>query len=126
VNKQIRVLIVDDQASVRRGLRMRLGLEADIEVVGEASDGAEAVAASSQIQPDVILMDVEMPLVCGISATMAITQSTPHAEVVILSLHDDIDTRERARAAGATGFVAKHEIDRALTDAIRSAATRSG
>jgi DNA-binding NarL/FixJ family response regulator len=125
MNEPIRVLLVDDQPSVRRGLRMRLGLEPDMTVVGEASDGAEALTASVNVEADVVLMDIEMPVMDGITATTQLSQSKPGCAVVILSLHDDSATRERARVAGAVDFVAKHEIDRALTDAIRAAASRT-
>jgi DNA-binding NarL/FixJ family response regulator len=124
MDKPIRVLLVDDQPSVRRGLRMRLGLEPDINVVGEASDGAECLTTSANVEPDVVLMDIEMPVMDGITATSLLATAAPAAAVVILSLHDDICTRERARVAGAVDFVAKHEIDEALTDAIRSALIR--
>jgi DNA-binding NarL/FixJ family response regulator len=125
MNEPIRVLLVDDQPSVRRGLRMRLGLEPDMTVVGEASDGAEALTASVNVEVDVVLMDIEMPVMDGITATTQLSQSEPGCAVVILSLHDDSATRERAHVAGAVDFVAKHEIDRALTDAIRAAASRT-
>jgi DNA-binding NarL/FixJ family response regulator len=120
----IRVLVVDDQASIRRGLQMRLSLEPDLAVVGEASDGERALEAAVSFSPDVILMDIEMPVMDGITATSRLATAAPASAVVMLSLHDDPDTRERAKAAGATGFVAKHEIDCALTDAIRAAAAR--
>lgn len=120
----IRILLVDDQPSIRRGLRMRLGLEPDILIVGEACDGQEALTTSLKVEPDVILMDVEMPVMDGLIATSLLAGAAPACAVVMLSLHDDIHTRERAHIAGAVGFVAKHEMDQALTDAIRSAANR--
>lgn len=104
---------------------MRLGLEADIEVVGEAYDGAQAVDLVSNHDPDVVLMDVEMPVMDGITATRNIVQAHPGCAVVVLSLHDDTATRQRAHVAGAATFVAKHEIDRTLTDAIRSSMRRT-
>lgn len=118
----IRVLLVDDQPGVRRGLRMRLGLEPDIDVVGEAADGEQALNAAGATHPQVVLMDVEMPGMDGIAATKRLCADNPSCAVVVLSLHDDLDTRARARAAGAVEFVAKHDIDHALTDAIRAAA----
>ena len=125
MTEPIRILLVDDQPSIRRGLKMRLGLEPDIAVVGEASDGDEALTTSLSCEPDVVLMDIEMPVMDGITATSLLVEAAPACAVVILSLHDDVYTRERARSAGARGFVAKHEIDRVLTDAIRTAAHRS-
>ncbi|MEX2247758.1 MAG: response regulator [Dehalococcoidia bacterium] len=120
----IRILLVDDEQSIRRGLRMRLGLEPDIEVVGEAADGAAAVVAAGAFRPDVVLMDVEMPVMDGIRAAAELHTAAPAAAVVMLSLHDDARTRARARAAGAVDFVAKHEIDAVLTQAIRAAVRR--
>lgn len=120
----IRVLLVDDQSNVRRGLTMRLSLEPDIEVVGEAADGRAAVEAARRLRPSVVLMDVEMPELDGIAATTEIRAALPGTEVVILTLHDDADTRCRAEAAGAASFVAKHRMDGALLEAIRRAAGR--
>jgi DNA-binding NarL/FixJ family response regulator len=118
----IRILLVDDQPSIRQGLRMLLGLEPDLEVVAEAANGRQALEAAGSTEPDVILMDIEMPEMDGITATGLLCADNPSCAVVVLSLHDDFITRERARAAGAVNFVAKHEIDRVLTDAIRTAA----
>ncbi len=122
MNERIRVLIVDDQPSIRRGLRMRLGLEPDMDIVSEAEDGGAALVQARLTSPDVVLMDIEMPVMDGITATGRLAAEAPDCAVVVLSLHDDLDTRTRARIAGARDFVAKHEIDRALTDAIRAAA----
>jgi DNA-binding NarL/FixJ family response regulator len=124
-SRTIRILLVDDQPSVLRGLRMRLGLEDDLEVVGEAYDGAQAVDLVSTQRPDVILMDIEMPVMDGITATRRIARAHPGCAVVVLSLHDDWATRELAHEAGAATFVAKHEIDRTLTDAIRTSLGRA-
>jgi DNA-binding NarL/FixJ family response regulator len=120
--KPIRILLVDDQASIRRGLRMRLELEDDMEVVGEAASGDEALRIAAEAEPDVALMDVEMPGKDGISATRELTAATPHCSVVMLSIHDDPGTRAAARAAGARAFVAKHEAGDLLLQTIRSVA----
>ena len=103
---------------------MRLEMEPDFEVVGEASDGHRAVVAVRDADPDVVLMDVELPVMDGIQATAALRDAAPRCAVVMLSMHDDTVTRTRAREAGAVAFVAKHEMDSALTRAIRSAAPR--
>src|SRR5512134_2554443 len=120
--KSIQVLLVDDEPNVLRGLRMRLALEADIAVVGEATDGATAVALADRLDPDVVLMDVNMPSMDGIAATRELASRAPRAAVVILTMHDDRVTRDSALAAGAVAFVAKHQMDDALVSAIRSAA----
>lgn len=121
----IQVLLVDDEPKVLRGLRMRLGLEADICVVGEAADGASGVDLAGLLSPDVVLMDVTLPVVDGITATRELAARVPKAAVVILSLHDDQGTIDRALAAGAVAFVAKHQIDGDLLGAIRMAAERA-
>ena len=118
----ITLLIVDDQPGTRRGLRMRLELEPDVAILGEAGDGATAVELTKQLHPDVVLMDVEMPGMDGIAATAAIRSVEPRAHVVILTLYDDNVTQARARAAGAHAFVPKHRMEEPLLAAIRGAA----
>src|SRR5689334_13051192 len=97
----IRILLVDDQPTMRSGLRMRLELEPDLAVVGEAGDGAAAVALARETHPDVVIMDLEMPVMDGISATIALRAVAPASAVVVHSLYDDAATQARARAAGA-------------------------
>jgi DNA-binding NarL/FixJ family response regulator len=118
----IKLLVVDDQPQIRRGLRMRLGLEPDLVMVGEAADGQEAIVAAGRLRPDVVVMDAEMPNLDGIRATERLGSVAPRTAVIILSIHDDVITREKARAAGAVAFVAKQAGDRALLDAIYQAA----
>lgn len=121
VVRKVRVLLVDDQEPVRRGLKMRLEVEPDLEVVGEAADGREVVEAVLELAPDVVLMDLAMRVVDGIAATAALRAAAPRVAVVMLSLHDDAETRERALEAGAAGFVGKHEAERKLVEEIRRA-----
>jgi DNA-binding NarL/FixJ family response regulator len=101
---------------------MRLELEPDVEVVGEAADGESALALAAILCPDVIIMDIEMPGMDGISATRALRENGKRARVVMLSLYDDIATQARAREAGAVAFVAKHRMEEPLLAAIRAAA----
>jgi DNA-binding NarL/FixJ family response regulator len=115
---------VDDEFLVRQGLRMRLSMEPDMAIVGEAADGRSAVEAVPALAPDVVLMDVRMPVLDGIATTAALREAAPSSAVVVLSMQDDPATRERAMQAGAAAFVAKHQIERALTSAIRSVARR--
>ena len=119
--EKIRILLVDDQAVVRRGLKMRLGVEPDFEVVGEAENGRILDLVES-LSPDVVLMDVSMPEIDGIQATAALTASTSRAAVVMLSLYDDARVVGKAFAAGAVGFVAKDDPEGELAAAIRRAA----
>jgi two-component system response regulator DesR len=122
----IRVLLVDDQAVVRRGLRARLQLEQDIEVVGEASSGSDALTLALTLIPDVAVIDVEMPELDGIETTKALRGIVPACAVVILSIHDDAQTRERAHIAGAVAFVEKRGGAEALLTAIRQAVAQAG
>jgi len=104
----IRVLIVDDQALVRRGFRMVLEIEPDLEVVGEAADGLEAVALARDLDPDVVLMDVRMPNVDGVEATRRLTADAPsRAKVIMLTTFDMDDYVYDALRAGASGFLLK-------------------
>jgi DNA-binding NarL/FixJ family response regulator len=119
--KAIRILLVDDQSSVRRGLAMRLQLEPDITVVGEAEDGIAAVEAAESLQPDVLVMDYEMPGMDGIQATKALADLGSESRVVMLSIHDNPSVKQAAASAGVHAFVAKHQPSEALLAAIRSA-----
>jgi DNA-binding NarL/FixJ family response regulator len=121
----ITILLVDDQPAVRRGLRMRLALEPDVTVVGEADDGAKAVEMAASLDPDVVVMDVEMPGMDGIAACTALQERALRSSVVVLTLYDDAAMRDRALAAGAVAFVGKGEAAEALPVAIRRAAQHS-
>ena len=122
----IRLLLVDDQPAVRRGLGMRLVLEPDILVVGEAGTAREALTLAQTLSPDVVLMDVEMPEMNGIEATAALRSAVSRSAIVILSIHDDMLTRRRAQAAGAVAFVEKRGTIENLLAAIRQAARHTG
>ena len=117
----IRLLLVDDQLAVRRGLGMRLVLEPDMLIVGEASNGNEALALVQELSPDVVLMDIEMPGMDGITTTASLHAAVPQSAVVMLSIHDDSRTRTQAQRAGARAFVEKRGSMEALLTAIRSA-----
>jgi DNA-binding NarL/FixJ family response regulator len=120
--KTIRVLIVDDQPAVRRGLHLRLSLEPEVEVIGEAGDGAEAISLADSLRPDVVLMDARMPGMDGIEATAALRAVARESAVVILSLDDSAKTRTRAKEAGAVAFVSKRRMEEELLAVVRRAA----
>jgi DNA-binding NarL/FixJ family response regulator len=122
----VRVLLVDDDPVVRHGLRARFQLEPDIHVIGEASTGTEALSLARTLIPDVVLMDVEMPGMDGIEATAALRRAVPDSAVVILSMHDDGQTRGRAQGAGAVAFVEKRGATDTLLASIRQAAGQAG
>jgi DNA-binding NarL/FixJ family response regulator len=103
----IRVLIADDHAVVREGLRAVVGSEPDLEVVGEAATGREAVERSSELRPDVVLMDIQMPGINGIEATRRVLNHNPRVGVVVLTMFEDDDSVASAMRAGARGYVLK-------------------
>lgn len=115
----VRVVLADDQHLVRTGLRMILQAEADIEVVGEAANGAEAVEVCRQCHPDVVLMDVRMPEVDGIEATRTLTASDDAPKILVLTTFDLDDVVYDALRAGASGFLLKDAPEERLTTAIR-------
>ena len=118
----IRVLVVDDHALFRRGLEIVLAQEPDIEVVGEAGDGAEAVVQAADLLPDVVLMDVRMPRRSGIEACTAIKDVVPSARIIMLTISDEEGDLYEAIKAGATGYLLKEiSIDEVAT-AIRAVA----
>jgi len=102
---------------------MWLELEPDVEVIGEAEDGQAALELADALHPDVVIMDIEMPGMDGISATRALSRRSQPVKVVMLSLYDDSATQSRAREAGAVAFVAKHRMEEPLLAAIRAAAS---
>lgn len=120
--KSIRVLIADDHEIVRKGVRLLLDAEPGIEVVGEASDGAEAVRVTAELNPDVVVMDISMPEMNGIEATSAIRVSSPDVNVVGLTMHSDERYFFEMLKAGAAGYVVKGGAPHELVDAIEAAA----
>jgi DNA-binding NarL/FixJ family response regulator len=115
-----RILLADDHAVVRRGLRLVLEMEPDLEVVGEAGDGAEAVERVLAGGVDLAILDVSMPRLTGIQAAAQITQRDPGVRVLMLSMHDDERYFFEALAAGASGYVLKTSADRDLVEACRA------
>lgn len=119
---RIHVLLVDDHAIVRQGLRSVLEQEPDIDIVGEASRGEEAIALAQQLKPDVTVLDVSMPGMSGIETTRRIRQCCPHVRVIGLSVHDDLSLVSAMKNAGATAYLAKGGSVDELCQTIRDAA----
>lgn len=116
----IRLLLVDDQALFRQGLAALLSAEADLCIVGQASHGQEAIALAEQLQPDVVLMDVRMPVCDGVIATQIIHQRFPSIRILVLSTFDDDEYIWRSLQAGALGYLLKHTPDDQFVAAIRA------
>ena len=118
--KKIKVLIADDHAIVRMGLAALISAESDIEVVGEAKNGIEAIRESLRLTPDVVIMDIMMPKKDGVSATQEIHEKLPMAKVLILTSVSASDSITRAIAAGAAGAILKNDENQSVIDAIRA------
>ena len=122
---KIRVLIVDDVADTRENVRKLLQFESDVDVVGAARSGKEGIQLSQELDPDVVLMDINMPDIDGISATESIRQKSPQVQVIILSVQNDQNYMRRAMLAGARDFLTKPPIGDELISAIRRAGEMS-
>ena len=119
--KKIEVLIVDDHAILRAGLRTLLNLQPDMEVVGEAAEGLEAVEKVKRLEPDVVLMDITLPGLEGLEVAKKLKKTHPDVKVLILTMHEDRRFLYSALKAGASGYVVKRAADTELIDAIRAA-----
>ncbi len=125
----ITILLVNGEAIVREGLRMRLAVEADMTIVGEATSSAEALEQVQRLRPTIVLMDLPLPDRDGIAVIAALRTAHTASAVIILSWQDDVTIRARAQAAGAAAFVGKHEGVKTVLTAIRyvgSADARAG
>ena len=118
--QRIRVLIVDDQPLVRRGLALMLSLEADMEVLGEAGDGIEAVEQAKRLRPDVVLMDLHMPRKGGVAATREITASLPQTHVLVLTTLEAEQTVFDALRAGALAYLLKDATEAEVVETVRA------
>lgn len=122
MTEMIRLLLVDDQRLMRDGLRILLELESDFEVIGEAEDGAQALESYQQFSPDVVLMDIRMPVMDGVEATRRLRESDPNSKVIILTTFDDNEYIFEGLRAGALGYLLKDVSGDELADAIRKVA----
>ncbi len=118
---KITVLLADDHTILRQGIRTLLETQPDMEVVGEATNGREAVELARQLRPLVILMDISMPLLNGLEATRLIKKELPAVQVVVLTMHENEEYLVNILQAGATGYVLKQAADRELIEAVRIA-----
>lgn len=114
-----RLVIVDDHALIRAGLRSMLEAEPDLQIVGEAANGREAIQLCHRLQPDVVLMDLRMPVMDGVAATQAIKAECPSTHVIILTIRDSPDYLNGAREAGADAYLLKEISHQEIATAIR-------
>jgi two-component system response regulator NreC len=117
---KIRILVVDDHTILRVGLRMMLNAQPDIEVIGEASDGNQAVSEAMRLVPDVILMDIAMPDCNGIEATRQVKRLQPETRILVLTMHENEEYLFQVLRAGASGYILKEAADTELITAIRT------
>jgi two-component system, NarL family, response regulator NreC len=118
--EKIRVLIADDHAVLRAGLRLLINTQQDMTVVAEAAEGVEAVRLANETKPDVVVMDITMPAMGGIEAIEQIRQAIPQTQILVLTMHDDTAYLRSALAAGASGYVVKKSADSELISAINA------
>ncbi|QKD83437.1 response regulator transcription factor [Thermoleptolyngbya sichuanensis A183] len=117
----IRIVLVDDQHLIRQGMKALLELEADLQIIGEAENGQVAVQQVEQLHPDLVLMDIRMPVMDGVAATEAIARQFPSTKVLILTTFDDQEYVTAALQNGATGYLLKDTPSEDLAEAIRAA-----
>jgi DNA-binding NarL/FixJ family response regulator len=117
---RVRILIADDQALVRRGTAVLLSMEPDMEVVGQACDGIEALEMAKRLAPEIVLMDLHMPRLGGVAATREITRTLPGTQVLVLTTLDDDETVFEAVRAGAHGYLLKDVTEQELLETIRA------
>jgi len=122
VARPIRILLADDHAILRDGIRALLSDEADLQVVGEAENGRQALEQARALRPDIVIMDIGMPLLSGLEATKHIRRDVPESRVLILTMHQNDEYLAQVLAAGASGYVLKDTAGRELVLAIRQVA----
>ena len=118
--EKIRVLLVDDHAILREGIKALLEKQGNIEVVAEAGDGREAIPKAIQLRPDVVVLDISMPLMDGLEATRQIKMETPNVKILVLTMHDDEEYFLQLLRAGASGYVTKKAVGKDLVSAIEA------
>lgn len=114
------ILLADDHAVLRTGLRLLINSQPDMQVVGEAGNGSEAVALARELNPDVVLLDLNMPGMDGLQAIPLLRRDAPHSRILILTMHDDVTYLREALRAGASGYILKKAVDSELLMAIQT------
>ena len=117
---KIKLLLADDHAVLRAGLRALLNSQPDMEVIAEAADGEEAIRKSVELTPDIVIMDISMPILTGLEATKEIKKRNPAVKVLVLTVHEDESYLHRMLRAGASGYIPKKAADTELLAAIRA------
>lgn len=120
MTEPIRILLADDHAVLRSGLRLLINSQPDMTVVGEAGSGSEAAAQAAALQPDVLLLDLNMPGMDGLAALPQLRKDAPNSRILILTMYDDVSYLQEALNAGAAGYVLKKAVDSELLTAIRA------
>jgi DNA-binding NarL/FixJ family response regulator len=126
VSDRVKILLADDHTIVRQGLKLILSAHSDLEVVGEAANGREAVELADKLRPDIVLMDVQMPELNGIDATRKMVAANPRIRILVLSMHKESVYVREILKAGARGYILKDAIDTELLNAVRSVARGDG
>ena len=126
MSDRVKILLADDHTIVRQGLKLILSAHPDMEVVGEAANGREAVEMADKLRPDVVLMDVQMPELNGIEATKKMVAAQPRIRILVLSMHKESVYVREIMKAGARGYILKDAIDTELLNAVRSVAKGDG
>ena len=119
---KIKILVADDHALLREGIKAILSLHDDVDVVGEASDGMEAIQKSQKLKPDIVLMDIAMPGLGGLEATVEIRKTAPDVKILVMSQYDDREYVSRLIKAGVSGYILKHAVGTDLLSYIRAVA----
>lgn len=119
-DQPVRILLADDHAILRSGLRLLIETQSNLKVVGEAGDGVEVLEKTQSLQPDLILLDINMPEMDGLTAIPELRRRAPQSSIVILTMHEDASYLRRALDAGASGYVLKKAVDQELLMAIRA------
>jgi len=126
MSPKIRILLADDHAVVRQGFKLILNQQPDLEVIGEAKDGSEAVQLAHDLKPNLVIMDIAMPGMNGVEATRRIIEGSPECRILVLSMHKDVVYVRETLRAGAKGYLLKESIDQDLLRAVRAVANGDG